>query len=743
MRTAITILAIVVGLAFAAAVFFSSQPPREAPPTAVEQEDARQAAEAPREEAPAPAARDASDQAMSAEVDAPPAAQEADSAAPATAASPPLEGLHVVQTDDPAAPRPWQYLGSADPDSPYKLRARLNDWGAAVAQITLSDYRQAVTSDDRYVVLEPIKAGRYTLYPYAARAVSVDGQTIDLQRAAWTPVEATQTQARAAVEYQLFIADASEQPVLELRRRYELVPGTYDITLRQRAINRSGQPLTVVWQQNIQGDMPYDKKSYLGDVRQFVTGYFNLEYDPRRVQVHTADAFIQRGGLIDRGDIWPNPDLAAQVELAWIAAENRYFTVVTHPVVTDEMNRTADVPPLEERFPQVRLSVLADATPGREVRDADRGLVFTLTSEAVPVAPGAAANFDLAIYAGPREGDLFKQEPYALLHFGEMIRYELGCTWFTFQPLARGLLWFLELIEGEIISIGGVGIGVHDWGVAIIILVLIVRLILHPITKKAQVNMMKMGKQMQTLQPELEKLKKKYKDDQPKLNQEMMKLYREKGVNPANALGCLPMFLQTPIWIALYAMLFYAIELRHEPAFYGVFQWMGSLFGVYWPFLADLSSADHFIKFPGEGFTLNLIFVHPTFSGLNILPILMAAVFFVQQKFTMPPPANEQAAQQQKMMRFMVLLFPVFLYSAPSGLTLYILASTAAGVVDSYIVRKHVREQEEAGTLFVKKERKPGGLMDRLAKQLEQKQRQLAEQQQKQAGKGKAKGRGH
>ena len=88
---------------------------------------------------------------------------------------------------------------------------------------------------------------------------------------------------------------------------------------------------------------------------------------------------------------------------------------------------------------------------------------------------------------------------------------------------------------------------VADWGVAIILLTVVVRLILHPITKKSQLNMMRFSKQMQGLQPEIEKLKKKHKDDSQKLNQEMMKLYREKGVNPAGmAMGCFPMFLQMP-----------------------------------------------------------------------------------------------------------------------------------------------------------------------------------------------------
>ncbi|MEZ6191097.1 MAG: YidC/Oxa1 family membrane protein insertase [Phycisphaerales bacterium] len=93
--------------------------------------------------------------------------------------------------------------------------------------------------------------------------------------------------------------------------------------------------------------------------------------------------------------------------------------------------------------------------------------------------------------------------------------------------------------------------------------------------------MQKMGKMMQAIQPG-SKLK-KYKDDQQKINTEMMKLYREKGVQPANVLGCLPMFLQTPIWIALYAMLYYAIELRHEePTFWGLFK---SISGGAWGFL--------------------------------------------------------------------------------------------------------------------------------------------------------------
>ena len=240
-----------------------------------------------------------------------------------------------------------------------------------------------------------------------------------------------------------------------------------------------------------------------------------------------------------------------------------------------------------------------------------------------------------------------------------------------------------------------------------------------------------MGKQMQTLQPEIEKLKKKYKDDQSTLNAETMKLYKEKGVNPANMLGCLPMVLQMPIWVALYAMLYGAIQLRQQPAFYGIFQ---AISGGHWAFLADLSSADNFIRFHGEGFKFMLPLLNKQFTitGINLLPILMAVVYFYQQKLMAVPPANEQAAQQQRMMKWMILLFPIMLYAYPSGLNLYILASTAGGIVDSLIVKRHIKREEEAGTLFAPaggKKNKPGGWRERLQESLESKQRAIEERQ--------------
>ena len=146
----------------------------------------------------------------------------------------------------------------------------------------------------------------------------------------------------------------------------------------------------------------------------------------------------------------------------------------------------------------------------------------------------------------------------------------------------------------------------------------------------------------------------------------------------------LPTFLQMPVWIALYAVLFFAFELRQQSAFFGVFQMFGD-----WQFLGDLSRPDHFFFFstPVDIFITKL-------TGINVLPLLMGGMFYLQQKYMSPPPSpssTPEQLQQQKMMKIMmVVLFPVMLYQAPSGLTLYILTSSSIGILEGRRIRRHV-----------------------------------------------------
>ncbi|MEM6757010.1 MAG: YidC/Oxa1 family insertase periplasmic-domain containing protein [Planctomycetota bacterium] len=657
-------------------------------------------------------------------------------------------------------------LGSTDPASGFVTEVQLTKWGAGIWRIELTDYKATAESNEPYVLLDgPVAAefngSVYSAYTFAAKTLFVDGQPYDLERVAWGVHEVRRVDGPdspvTSVTYVASLVDGDRdgQPVVDVFRTWTLPRGGYDLTLDQQIVNRTDTPLSIAYSQYLQGDVVDDGPAYLGDRRIFATGYlrpgnttqvftgssgiFGSSGAGFRIRTDVIDDATYNASRGQRGGVWPNPSLTIGSQLVWLASENRYFNIIAHPEVTDPAAGLAAVTPLGQQFPAIETHPLPGLAVAPEGFEVARAVIFSGTTATQTLAPGAAESIDLGVYVGPRDSEAFNASPvYRVLNFDALIRYELGCTFCTFQWIAHGLLWYLEFIHGDVLlRWTGYPIGVWDWGVSIIILVVTVRLLLHPITKTAQVNMMKMSKGMQAIQPELEKLKKKYKDDQKTLQQEMTKLYREKGINPLGFLGCLPMFLQMPIWVALYAMLYYAIELRNQPAFYGVFQ---KVSGGHWHFLESLSEPDQFIRLFNNVDPIPLLFITFDYSAINILPLLMGVVFYVNMKFTTPPPPENESdeqkqmrRQQQLIMKVMPFLMPFFLYSAPSGLTLYICASTGAGILDSYLVRKHIREQEEKGELFKKKERKPGGLMDKVGKYMEAKQAQFAELQAQQA----------
>ncbi len=182
---------------------------------------------------------------------------------------------------------------------------------------------------------------------------------------------------------------------------------------------------------------------------------------------------------------------------------------------------------------------------------------------------------------------------------------------------------------------------VHNWGLAIIILSIVVYFLLFPLSIKQMRSM----KEMQLLQPKIEALRKELKDNPQKLNKEIMELYKEHKVNPLG--GCLPLLLQMPIFFALYQALIRSVALR----------------GAHFLWIKDLSSPDKVFVFKGSIPFLG--------NQVNILPILMAIGMFVQQKISMAKAAGEAAQQQQMMSIIMPIMFGVIFYQMPSGLVLY------------------------------------------------------------------------
>jgi YidC/Oxa1 family membrane protein insertase len=183
---------------------------------------------------------------------------------------------------------------------------------------------------------------------------------------------------------------------------------------------------------------------------------------------------------------------------------------------------------------------------------------------------------------------------------------------------------------------------IPNYGIAIILVTILIRLITFPLQYKSFKSM----KKMQGIQPELAKIKEKYKDEPQKMQKETMDLFKKAGANPLS--GCLPLLLQMPFFFAIYKVLYSSVELVGAP-FYG--------------WIHDLSIHDPFY----------------------ILPVLMAVAMFAQQKMT---PTTTMDPTQAKIMMFMPVIFAFIMKSLPAGLVLYILVSTVVGVLQQMIVYK-------------------------------------------------------
>ena len=230
-------------------------------------------------------------------------------------------------------------------------------------------------------------------------------------------------------------------------------------------------------------------------------------------------------------------------------------------------------------------------------------------------------------FVGPKDMDILNKldsRASGIIDFG----------WFSF--IGKYILKFLKVFYKA----------TQNWGIAVVLLTLVVRLLLLPLT----IASFRSTKKMQAVQPRIKEIKEKFKDDPQRLNQETMKLFRENKVNPLG--GCLPMLLQLPIFVAFYQVLGQSIELYQAPF-------------AFW--IEDLSQKDPYY----------------------VLPVLTGAALFLQQKLT--PTAMDPT--QQKVMMIMPLMFIAFMINFPSGLNLYIFVSTLFGVTQSFVMMKDKRQK--------------------------------------------------
>ncbi|MBS0481571.1 MAG: membrane protein insertase YidC [Proteobacteria bacterium] len=270
------------------------------------------------------------------------------------------------------------------------------------------------------------------------------------------------------------------------------------------------------------------------------------------------------------------------------------------------------------------------------------------------VAPGQTLARTTRLFAGAKESTVLdKYEAAGIPHFG------LAIDWGWFRWFEKPIFWLLKSLFG----LAG------NFGVAIILLTLIVRGVMFPIAQRQFASMAA----MRAIQPKMKALQDRYKDDRAKQQEEIMKLYKQEGVNPLA--GCLPIFLQIPVFFALYKVLILAVEMRHQPF-------------VLW--IKDLSAPDplHILNLFGL-----LNFTPPAFLGIGVLALLLGITMYFQFKLN---PAQMDPAQQQV---FAIMPWMMMFIMAPfaAGLLIYWITSNVLTIAQqAYLYSRHPQLKAQA-----------------------------------------------
>lgn len=584
-------------------------------------------------------------------------APEAAADQPAVAADQPAIGA------DPAAsveivvaehPPTEHVLGSLDAASGYALQVKLTSAGAAVADVALTSpqFRDLRDEAKQSVILGTNATSDRTL---STSVMAIDKQlakfNTSLETAHWKLVTTAANDAGATAVFEYDAPDGSLRvrksyllPRLavtgdELTEAYRSNPSFYTLQVTLELINLSNAERTVDYELQGPTGLLLENDEHTSKYRdihlEFVDGTKPAYLPASKVQDYAADVDAELGRPATTTELRER----LKSEHEWISAA-RYAGV-------DVQFFAALLAPMDERPDEVRAAskwidrvypVLVQSDP-TEPRKAD----VSVRLSSVPVtltaagADGATVAHRFALFVGPKRSELLDPAPLqasAVLNYG----------WFG--PVARVMMFLLDTFHRRI--------GM-PYFLAIVSLTVLVRGCLFPISRKQAIS----AARMKELQPQITALKEKFGDDKEKLARAQMELWRKNKINPLG--GCLPLFLQLPVFIGLYTSLNAAVDLRLQE-----FLWMD-----------NLAAPDALFRLP---FDIPLL----GFLGrdISVLPIVTVVLFLVQQKLFMPPAQDEQQEMQYKMMNIMTGVMGIMFWHQPAGLCIYFIASSLWSIAE-------------------------------------------------------------
>lgn len=531
-------------------------------------------------------------------------------------------------------------LGSTSPDQPFFLGVTLNSRGAAVETIELNDPRYRSLEDGAKPVVvvgsDPLAKQQTAELAIAEIDEQLAPLGLSLAKVNWEVVPGSESPE--GVTFRFTAPDGTLQiektyrlpKIAELAgkeptkaQRDNLAGGyllEYAITIRN--LSNVAKKLEYVMQGPV--GVPLENPENVTKYRDVRVGF--LLPDGVTVESsHQSATDVLNAEAAGKPSEWTRP-------LAYVGVDATYFAALLHPVEVQTKDRT---------IAKVRSEV---TYPAQEKHFTD----VSATLESVPVAlaantagPAAEVTHKFQLYAGPKRSHLM-----AAVGAADVTEYHIGWNPFFFlEPLVRLLVIpMLGLLNG----LHSLGI---NYGIAIILLTIIVRTCLMPLTRKQAQS----AQRMKEMQPKLKELQKKFAGDQDGLRRAQLELYSKHGFNPLA--GCWPVLLQMPIFFALYRALSVSIDLRRAS-----FLWID-----------NLAAPDALFELPFRVPFLG-------WTEFNLLPFLTIALFVAQQKILMPPPADEEQAMQYKMMNIMMIMMGVMFYRVPAGLCIYFITSSLWGM---------------------------------------------------------------
>ena len=617
---------------------------------------------------------------------------------PATRPAPPTAPARPPTLTEPAEhrfrpagldPQDNIVLGSSDPANPagFRIEVTLTNRGAAVTRIALADFRnvdeksplvlfgldaqRAIYGEDESLVPATWPLPDQRLFLLNDYREDEPQKTFNLEDVTFKVVE--KTDRRVIFETTVLTKDGETfTEDLLIRKTFELEPGSYTLEMWLEITNLTSQAREFSYQLQSASCVPRE------EVR------IGRQSPPREVEVvliprdnrgafRVDDEYAQQIKDPEEGQA-PWGGLRQGERLAAAGMTNKYFAVILMPAEEADQRRIhfaraaragdavyhAELHYAKLKEKRKQGDPDAKLSP-RELDDLDTparisGSVWLVTRPDEAVEPGEQSRWrhHYLVYAGPKDPKvLANYQNWGLPH---LFTYGLGSLNF----ISKGLGFLLHLFHG---------VPPHNYGLAIILLTIVVRGVMHPLSRKQARGM----RNLQKLKPQLDELKKRYKGDRQGLGRAQMELYKQHGYNPMS--GCLPMLLQMPIFICLWRALSVDPALRQA--------------GLVPP-ITDLSRPDVLLPL---GFGIPLILTEIT--HLRLLPILSMSSMFLSQRLTpKPPSSDQQAASQKKMMVFMFVFFALLLYNVASGLLLYITVSSLIGILEQWHIRKSVEKTE-------------------------------------------------